>query len=501
MGTFCLVLHTHLPYVRRNGVWPSGEDLFHQAASESYLPLLAMFERLAADGLTDVATVGLSPMVAHQLADPHMLDELAWFLGRIEPRALRNTVMYRGQHEDAIRRLAAWYACWGREQSDRFDLFRERDGDLRESFARLARTGVVELLGGPLTHPLLPETHPTLAARQLSEGRRAHPDGLPWGGIWLPECHYRPGLEAMLQDAGVTHLVVDGPTMIKSGGSTDTPRRIAGSDVVAFPRDLDVSYKVWSPTGGYPSGRWYRDFYHYDIEGGFKNWRVTSTQKPLHEKGPYEPHAADAAAREDAASFAAFILATLEQREQETGHPATIVAAYDTELFGHWWFEGPVFLEALLRELSDAPVRLRTLAGARAESDAPPIDLVEGSWGFRKDLRSWIAPETQYMHDTLTTVETETARALETAAELSGARADALTHAVREAMLLRSSDWPFLVLRGRNADYAWERFHGHHARWREALDLSRARIPADMIASRVADLFAIDNIAPDLALR
>jgi 1,4-alpha-glucan branching enzyme len=498
VGTFCLVLHTHLPYLKHNGVWPSGEDLFHQAASESYLPLLEVFGRLADRGMTDACTLGVSPMVGHQLADDHMLDELGWFLGRYEPRAVRNAVMYEGQHRDEIRALAGFYATWARQQAETLDAQVASHGDLRAAFSALADHGLIELLGGPLTHPLMPETHASLGQLQMRLGREAFP-GKDWHGIWLPECHYRPGVEGTLSDAGVTHLVVDGPTMIRSGGDTIRPRLIAESDIVAFARDLDTTYKVWSPTGGYPSGKWYRDFFHYDIEAGFKDWRVTSTQKPLHEKRPYEPEAALAAARKDATDFAAHIVRTLDERTTADDPDPVIVAAYDTELFGHWWFEGPTFLEALLLELADSPIRVSTLDAERQRREIDRIELAEGSWGFRKDLRSWIAPETQYMHDTLQTVEAETVRALETDPP-SGARAAALEQAVREAMLLRSSDWPFLVLRGRNPEYAWERFHSHHTRWKEMMDLSRARIPDDLIWQRVDVIFQIDDIAADLAL-
>ncbi|MFP5223966.1 MAG: 1,4-alpha-glucan branching protein, partial [Actinomycetota bacterium] len=345
------MLHTHLPYLKHNGVWPSGEDLFHQAVSESYLPLLEMFGRLADDGFTDVCTLGVSPMVGHQLADDHMLDELGWFLGRYEPRAIRNAVMYEGAHRDEVRALAGFYATWARRRCESLDAQVAVHGDLRSAFASLGARGVVELLGGPLTHPLMPETHPHLAELQMRLGRQAFA-GTDWGGIWLPECHYRPGVEETLDRQSVTHLVVDGPTMIRSGGDTTRPRRIADSAVVAFARDLDSTYKVWSPTGGYPSGKWYRDFFHYDIEAGFKDWRVTGTRKPLHQKRPYEPQAAIAAARTDAADFVAHIVRTLQERTTTEEPDPMIVAAYDTELFGHWWFEGPVFLEEVLRTLA-----------------------------------------------------------------------------------------------------------------------------------------------------
>jgi len=121
VGVFSLVLHTHLPYVRRNGVWPSGEEFFHQAALESYLPLLGVLRTLADEGLSDGLTLGLSPMIAHQMEDAHLLRELEWFLGLYELRTLRQTTNYEGVFREEFRDLAAHYARFARAQGDLLD--------------------------------------------------------------------------------------------------------------------------------------------------------------------------------------------------------------------------------------------------------------------------------------------------------------------------------------------------------------------------------------------
>ncbi|MGZ4208913.1 MAG: 1,4-alpha-glucan branching protein domain-containing protein [Actinomycetota bacterium] len=505
MGVFSLVLHTHLPYVRRNGVWPSGEEFFHQAAVESYLPLLGVLESLADSGARDALTIGLSPMIAHQMADEHMLEQLGWYLGVYELRALRQTTNYEGVFRDEFRDLAAHYARYARAQGDRLDAL--PSGGIAGAFDGFARAGMIEIIGGPATHPYLPLVRePALARAQVRQGVAEHERlfARAPGGMWLPECAYDPdaGIEQLLADAGVGHIVVDGPTMLRSAGpgSTFTPRRIGSSDVIACARNLDVTYRVWSPTGGYPTGKWYRDFFAYDVEAGFKNWRVTSIRKAVAEKRPYEPERAAASARADAEDFAALVARTLDAHERETGREGHVVAAYDTELFGHWWYEGPVFLEHLYRTLAGVPnVRARSLRGALETLPAPePVDLVAGSWGFRKDDRSWVAPETQDMWEALGEVEAETVRFVEKFRAAGDGRRAALSQLVREAMLMQSSDWPFMVLRGRNPAYARERFFGHQARWNSAAELLRSRIPDDLIGSKAGDLFSIDNILPGL---
>lgn len=515
MGLFALVSHTHLPYLRKHGVWPVGEDLFHQAAVESYLPLLEMLERLHDDAITDAFTLGLSPMIATQLADPYLLDELGWYLGRIEARTWR-TVANHGRRDDPddppplhvpeLKALAAWYARWGRTRADQLDAVRARHGDLARAFA--AHRDVIEILGGPATHPLMPQiTDPALQRLQLDAGLSAGASltGARTSGIWLPECHFAPdrGLEDLFSSSEVDHLVLDGPTLLRvlGNGATFQPWRIKGSDTVAFGRDLEVTYRVWSPTGGYPTGRWYRDFYFYDLEGGFKDWRVTGLSKPLHEKRPYEPDAAREAALADAEDFVAHLVRRVEAHERETGRVALVVAAYDTELFGHWWFEGPIWLEQVLRSLQHTPnVRAVSLAKAREllpEPDAAAFE--EGSWGFRKDLRSWSTEETAPMLSALADAERTTLAAVR--ADLPGAtpaRRDALTQAVRELLLLQSSDWPFMIVRGRNPAYAWQRFDTHRGFLERCLELARSRIPDDLIAREVVRIRDVDDILPDL---
>ncbi|MEX2557839.1 MAG: 1,4-alpha-glucan branching protein domain-containing protein [Actinomycetota bacterium] len=506
MGVFSLVLHTHLPYVRRNGVWPSGEDFFHQAATESYLPMLSTLERIAERNDGDPAlTVGITPLIAHQLQDPYMLRELALYLGRYELRAWWQVANYNDVYTEEFKDIAAFYARHARRQLARLESL---PNGIAGAFGALERAGVIEIAGGPASHPVLPEIgEPSIMRAQVFHGvaELERHFGVRPRGMWLPECAYRPGLgiEELLEEAGVTHVVVDGPTMLRSDGpdATFRPRRIGASNVAAFARNLDVTYRVWSPTGGYPGNKWYREYFAYDMTAGFKNWRVTSVHTPIAGKKPYDPARGAERAAKDAEDFVALVDRSLTEHEERTGAEGIVVACYDTELFGHWWFEGPAFLEKVYALLEGHP-RIRPMSLGRALEEVPPersVELAEGSWGFRKDLRSWVAPETEDMWRVLAETESETVRLARKFAEPGPSQGRAMSQLARELFLLQSSDWPFMVLRGKNAGYARERFEGHRERWSRLADALLRRMPAAPLDRLTAELAEIDNAFPDLS--
>ena len=504
MGLFALVLHTHLPYVRRNGVWPSGEDFFHQAATESYLPLLSTLERLGSSAREPFLTLGMTPLIAHQLQDPHLLRELGIYLGSWDLRAWWQVANYDGVYAPEFKEIAGFYARHARRQ---LALLESSPGGLARRFGALEDAGAIEIIGGPASHPVLPEiTEPSLLAAQVSLGLAEHERffGRRPRGVWLPECAYRPGLgiEGLLASSGVSHFVVDGPTMIRSGGpdATFAPASVGASGASAFGRNLDVTYRVWSPTGGYPTNKWYREYFAYDMVAGFKNWRVTSIKTPIAGKKPYEPGRAIARAHQDAEEFVGLLDEWLTSYADRTGREGVVVACYDTELFGHWWFEGPEWLERVFTLLRSHPrVRGVTLEEAlSAVGPGPQVDLVEGSWGFRKDLRSWIAPETADLWSGLAEVESESVRIARKFSSASGGTRSALEQMVRELFLLQSSDWPFMVLRGRNEGYARERFWSHRERW-SRLASSLLEGKPDAVLGRIAsELYEIDNVFPTL---
>ena len=515
MSHIAFVLHSHLPWLRRNGTYPVGEEWLFQSWSESYLPVLDVLERLAAEGHRDVLTLGISPVLAEQMDDPYLLAEFHGWLGRRLTDLEFTVSRYGATDREALGDV--WAHHW-RRQSALLEVVEQRilSTGLTAPFRALADAGVIELLGGPATHPYLAlADDPGVIRGQIDGGLRVHERafGRRPTGVWTPECSYRPGgsvadptlpplsvaadgtpvlrrsatvlpgLEEFWEEAGVDHLVLDGPTLARAAGAADRdwahtggaivpvgdrldvldrPVLIGAGDVAAFGRNLSVSYAVWNPHGGYPAHGDYRDFYAIDLEGGFKSWRVTDRQDWTG-KAPYDPAPARAQALVDAEHFVGLVHRHLDQRADD----AVVVAAYDTELFGHWWYEGPVWLEAVLRSLSARDgVRPSTLRGyLDRHPPATRLDLPESSWGWGKGHAAWASERTRWIWQAIRDAEARF-RALPATADWAPAR-DA---AWRQLTLLQASDWPFMINREQSAQYAEERVHAHLARFRQACE-------------------------------
>jgi 1,4-alpha-glucan branching enzyme len=227
---------------------------------------------------------------------------------------------------------------------------------------------------------------------------------------------------------------------------------------------------VWSPKAGYPGHAAYRDFHTFDHPSGLKPARVTGKQVPPEAKQPYDPELAAAAVRRHAKDFVDVVVARLRALRARHGAPALVVAAYDTELFGHWWHEGPAWLEAVLRALPEAGVEVTTLRGALERHVGAPVELPASSWGSGKDWRVW---DGEQVGDLV-----EAGSALQE--ELLGLPAPGLTRdlaldqTVREALLALSSDWAFMITKDSAADYARRRAKVHGERFAELAGLLRS---------------------------
>ncbi|MFC4951189.1 1,4-alpha-glucan branching protein domain-containing protein [Pseudonocardia sp. GCM10023141] len=457
VGTFCLVLHSHLPWLAHHGRWPVGEEWLYQSWAHAYLPVLDVVRRLADEGRRNLLTLGVTPVLAAQLDDPHCLTGLHHWLGgwllRAHDAAPRLPALAAHEHRLASAAIADFETHWRHGASP--------------MLRGLSDEGVLELLGGPATHPFGPLLKPEVRAFALEAGLADATIrlGSRPSGIWAPECGYEPGMEHGYAAAGVARFLVDGPAL---HGDTGFARTVGTSDVVTFGRDLDVTYRVWSPRSGYPGGRDYRDFHTFDHESGLKPARVTGRSVAPQDKRPYEPDRAAAAVARDAADFVSVVRKRLVDLREQHGRPALTVAAFDTELFGHWWHEGPAWLEAVLRALPAAGVRVTTLRGAvDAGLVAGPVEVPPSSWGSGKDWRVWAGD----LVSDLIELNERVQKTLIDAAPATGAVADALA---QEALLALSSDWAFMVSKDSAAGYARERAHGHAARVEELAAQLRA---------------------------
>ena len=463
-GVFCLVLHSHLPWLPGHGVWPLGEEWLFQAWVESYLPVVAELDALAAEGHRDLLTLGVTPVLAAQLDHPRMRRDVATWAGMSQLRA----VEMASTGDDHRRGTAAReYALAGRAS----ELLAGRwSGGGSPVLRSLRDAGVVELLGGPSAHPFLPLLLPELAESALADGLADSTWRLGERprGIWAPECGWRPELAEPLQRNGVGHLVVDEQLVRDAGGHPHAAWRVAGSDVVAVPRDLLVTNLVWSSRSGYPTAAAYRDFHARDAATGIRLWAVTHSGDEARDgaKAPYDPALADAQVDHDVAHFVDAVRRRLEHAHTVTGGPGLVVAAYDTELFGHWWHEGPRFLGRALRALRTAGVTVTTLEKALAAGHVGgELDLGAGSWGAGKDYSVWDGP---LVADLAHENEWLQRRWLDLlAGERAGGRLQTrrrdLDQLLRTLWNALSSDWAFLVSRGQSVDYARRRAEGHRA--------------------------------------
>ena len=263
--------------------------------------------------------------------------------------------------------------------------------------------------------------------------------------------------------------------MNSAGRSTGAAWQVADSDVVAFARDLEVTYRVWSPRKGYPGGKWYRDFHAFDHEWGFRPARVTSASTPADEKAPYEPARAMQAVERDANDFVNAVRNRLLELGSKMTESPLVVAAYDTELFGHWWHEGPQWLAHVLRLLPDSGVTVTTLQGAMDLGHvAGRVDLPNGSWGSGKDWRVWEGDLVQDVVQTNSGLEVEVLDTLrkyfDDPVHLRE-RSIAADQLARELLLTLASDWAFMITKDSAAQYARRRSGDHLAATKDLIRL------------------------------
>jgi 1,4-alpha-glucan branching enzyme len=525
---FALVLHTHLPFVLNHGRWPHGSDWLNEATVECYLPLLDAARRLVAEGISPRWTINISPILAEQLASSAFQKEIEFFIQTRLRFVEDNRSYFRKTGQDELVALTHY---WEENFERVWGLLRGVGGDIVGAFAELGAAGHLEIITCAATHGYLPllsrDESIHLQLRTAVESHTRHFGRRP-RGIWLPECAYRPryewappvgagkaqrglrpGLEELLAEYGIEFFIVDSH-LVRSGAPLSAyrdffpalaalprtrpvvrtarpakaatpyrPYRVASrggkGSAIAFVRDPRTTVQVWSRDQGYPGEPQYLEFHKKHFPGGFRYWRVTGSGVDLGDKQLYNPAEAAERVQGHADHFLQLIKTTLADAVQETGGaPPVVVSPYDAELFGHWWFEGPMWLEAVARRMAADGVRPVTLAEVvDAGLPAEVTTLQEGSWGEGGDHRVWLNRETEWTWDRVYDAE----QALVEHIRKTTKGADAplyrrvLAQACREALLLQASDWQFLITTQSARDYAERRFAEHYAEFKRLLEL------------------------------
>lgn len=477
-GYLCLLLHAHLPFVR-HPEHPEflEEKWFFEAVAECYLPLLAAFGRLAEEGVRFRVTVSLSPTLVAMMDDGLLRSRCQRYLERRLAAAAGAPDFVRA---DCARALADFTA---------------RGGDLAGGFAALQASGHLELMTTAATHGFLPllkgRASSVRAQVRVAADEQRRRFGRQSAGFWLPECGFFPSLQRELQACGYRYFVVDAHGMPE-------PAKLAPVDcggVAAFGRDADSSREIWGP-GGFPSSAVYRDFHAVDANG-FKTSAVTG----LPAKDSYDPVAAQAQVRRQARQFVASRVARIHHHEGGLDHPPVITSAYDAELFGHWWHEGPQFIEEVIRECARSAPALELvahgdfLARHGCGSAAAPA---ASSWGQHGFNEFWINASNHWIYPALRLAEANFLEALARANASEPGPARALRQAARSLLLAQASDWPFLMTRGTSVAYAEQRLRDQLAR---VHFLCAAAAAGGGDARKVRALEHLDCIFPEIDCR
>ncbi len=514
-GYFSLILHAHLPFVR-HPEYPAflEEDWLYEAITEVYLPLIFIFQNLHEAGATPRLAVNVSSPLCEMLADPLLQDRYTRHLENLIELAEKELRRTRRESMD-FHAVARMYV---ENLSASLDLWNDRyRRNLINAFRELQDEGVIEIITCGATHgflPLISTPESKQAQVQVAVANYKKHFGRQPRGIWLPECAYEPGVEDLLKAAGIEYFISDTHALLYGD---PRPRYgvhapvVTPNGVAVFARDVETSQQVWSAEVGYPGDPVYREFYR-DIGWdaplayirpyldehdnrkhlGLKYHRITGRDVPQQQKQPYIP----ALAREKAAENAMhFIGERIKQakllRGTFEGHPPLVVSPYDAELYGHWWYEGPQFLDFFFRKVHYQDEIACVTPGDFLDSGLPIQEQrpVASSWGENGYYKVWINEGNSWMYPYQHDAErkmTEIASKFQISdSKFQGPARESgiwnlelarriLNQAARELLLAQSSDWAFQIYQGTTVEYSTRRFQSH---------IQRFNLLADMLAT------------------
>ncbi len=522
-GDLAMVLHAHLPFVRHpEHRYHLEENWLYEATTATYLPLLQVFRTLADEGVPFRVTLSMSPPLCSMLRDDLLKLRYAAYLDRLLKLGEEERVRTAG--EPAFHRLAEFYL----QRFTRLKaLYDELHGDVLAGYRDLQDRGYLEIITVAATHGYLPVIREASARRaQITMAVRHYREcfGRFPRGIWLPECGYSEGVDQLLLELDLRYFFMDA-----HGLTHARPRPPLGlhapiftrTGVAAFGRDIESSKQVWSASEGYPGDGVYRDFYrdigfdrplsevgpyvHPDgirVHTGYKYFRVTGPGVDLSDKAPYDPDAAQIKLREHAKNFIFNRRTQVEWLAQHMDRRPIIVSPYDAELFGHWWFEGPDFLEHLCREAAQPGSTIQLNTGSAYLTDYPVNVVSEpspSSWGDGGYSAVWVDGTNDWIYRHVHRAETSMH---ELAMRFSESPPDELTRRAlnqlaRELLLAQSSDWAFIMKTGTAVKYAVDRVKSHLSRFRRlSREIETGTLDGDV--AWLADLEGRDNIFPNL---
>ena len=528
LGSFSFVLHSHLPWVLNHGVWPHGTSWVNEAAAETYIPLLMELYKLVDDGYHPKLTLGLTPVLCEMLRHPSFVDGFIGYLDeKLAAADYDNKNFTKNKYEESRVKLTVWWQEFYERVKD--DFLHRYNKDIVGGFKDLQDKGLLDIITCAATHgyaPLLSKDSSINAQFKTAVDNYKHHFGRAPTGVWLPECAYRPGyrwknpvsgeeydrpgVEHFLAKNGLKYFFID--TALLLGGKSQgvyaarfpllkelwkqfasqyeeiptsfekspyepylLSTQSAEAPVGFFTRDEKTGIVVWSGEFGYPGCAEYLDFHKKHYPGGLRYWKCTGPKIDLGDKMLYWPKDIPGKLDENASHYVNLIKDILRAYKGDFGKKGIVVAPYDCELFGHWWFEGNWWLARVLRWLEDDPEVELTNSREYLEKNPPNkvVQIVEGSWGQGSGHWVWLNQWTTYTWKMIYSVE-------EKMEEIMGKYNKStdpnlikiLKQMARESLLLQSSDWQFLISTWSARDYAENRLTLHYENFNRLYDMA-----------------------------
>lgn len=524
LGYFNLVLHAHLPWVLNYGVWPHGTSWLNEAAAESYIPVLMELYKLIDEGYHPKFTIDISPVLCEMLRHPSFPDGfLAYLEEKIGAAHHDYDDFTKNKYEEGRIRLTKWWIEFYERVRDKYvNLFNR---DIVGAFKKLQDMDLLDINTCAATHgysPLLSRESSLEAQFKTAVDNYKMHFGRAPTGIWLPEGAYRPGyrwknpisgeeynrpgVEYFLAKNGIKYFYVD--TALLLGGKSQgvyaarfpllkklwkqfesqykeipatfekspyepylVATQSAEAPVAFFTRDEKTGLLVWSGESGYPGCAEYLDFHkkHYPggpgLGSGLRYWKVTGAKLDLGQKMLYWPEDVPRKLDENASHYIALIKTILKEYKSKHGSTGIITAPYDFELYGHWWWEGPWWLNRVFRWIEDDPELELTNSREYLDKNPPnkTVQIIEGSWGQGSGHWVWLNDWTTWVWERIYECEAKSEKLIAKYKNTKDQNLlNILKQMARELLLLESSDWPFLMTTWSARDYAENRVALHY---------------------------------------
>jgi len=487
-GYLSLILHAHLPFVRH----PEHdefleEDWLYEAITETYIPLINMMDGMLDDGVDFRLTMSLTPPLCAMLRDDLLQQRYVRYVERLIE--LTKKEIDRTRYDHALNELAWFYH--DRLQNCRHVFVEKYGRNLLSAFRRFQDAGKLEIITSGATHGFLPfmKDYPQAIRAQIMVAKDDYREcfGRDPKGIWLPECAYDTGMEKYLQEAEIRWFVLD-----SHGLMFGEPRPQYGvyapaftrSGPAIFARDQESSRQVWSSEEGYPGDANYRDFYRdigFDLEyeyirpyiqangqrkfTGIKYSKITGATA---NKEPYRPLVARDVAAGHAGNFLFNRERQIEYLHNTLGISPIVVSPYDAELFGHWWYEGPEFLNFLLRKIAFDQSIFKTITPSEYLQQFPRQQVVEpcpSTWGNKGYGEVWLEGSNSWIYPHLHLCAERMIQIARDKSDCYGLMDRAMKQLARELLLAQSSDWAFIMKTGTTVPYAVKRTKEHILRF------------------------------------